>query len=153
MAAAIRPKKSNPANRAKSYASVCAKVLPIVDLSPIEMARFNMLVEAREAETWTDSDLDLVTKAAQVSVELDRLWIEYKKEGPMIDTESGSKVKNPILRCYESLSTLYKSQRTSLGLNASQRGISGHKQKGRNEQDTNARKKLSSIGSLIARPR
>ncbi len=74
----------------------------------------------------------------------------------MIHTDKGWPQPNPKISLYNQMAGVYQKLRTSLGLTASQRGVSGMKQAGRNQQDAKGKKTPSDpnkIASLLARPK
>lgn len=153
MAKQERTRKSLPQNKAKSYQDMTETIEPWVELDEQELRVFNAVIDSRERETWSDSDIELATKLARFSVEADRLWALYKEEGPTILNQRGTLVENPVLRAHTSMINTAKSLRATLGISASQRGISGHKQAKRNQQDRKAKRKLASVDSLLAKPK
>ena len=153
MAKQERTRKSLAQNKAKSYRAATETIQPWDKLDQAELRVFNALIASRETETWSDADIEVVTRLARITVEMDALWEQYKTEGPVIENNRGTPVENPVLRAHNSITQIYKMLRSSLGLTASQRGISGHKQAKRNQQDQKAKRKLASVDNLIAKPK
>jgi len=156
MAKQERTRKSAPQNKVKSYKSAQTVIEPWVELNDAERRIFDGYLGSREVETWSDADIEALTKLAKVAVEMDVCWADIQREGRTIFTEKGWPAANPQLSVYSQLSGIYTKQRTALGLTASQRGISGNKQAGRNQQDAKAKKTVKGsadkISSLLARP-
>ena len=142
-----RTRKSAPQNKVKSFISASEDILPTSELDFDELARFDAIIASRERETWTPADRGMATKLAEIEVEWHRERQLVKIEG----STDGDKV-SPRFKVCEGLFTQINRLRRDLGLSASQRAISGHKQAKRNQQDHAAAEKITSIGSLIARP-
>ena len=116
------------------------------------MERFNAIIASREHSSWVPADVAVATHLAKTEVERDRTKDEYLEEGKKILDHNDREVVNPLFTIYKDLDTICDRTRRGLGLSASQRGISGNKQRKRNEQDADAKKKMATISSLIARP-
>ena len=156
MAKQIRNRKSAPQNKVKSAQLESGVIQPWHPLSPEETRNFNALIDSREEDSWLDSDIEAATRLAKVCVEMDTLWREYQEEGSLIYTDKGWPAPNPKINLYNQMAGVYQKLRTSLGLTASQRGVSGVKQAGRNKQDAKGKKlekDTTKITSLLARPK
>lgn len=150
-----RTRKSAPQNKVKSYQDANTVIEPWDELTADERRIFDGYIKSREVETWLDADVEALSKLAKLSAEMDRVWAEYKQRGTVEFTQKGHPVPSPYLAAYGQLANNYKAIRQSLGLSASQRGISGHKQAGRNQQDAKAGAKpdpAAKISALIKRP-
>ena len=154
MAKQERTRKSAPQNKVKSFQDADRVIEPWDDLTDDERRIFDGYVKSREVDTWLSSDIEALTKMAKLAAEMDRVWLEYKERGTVEFTQKGHPVPSPYLAAYGQLANNYKALRQALGLSASQRGISGHKQAKRNQQDAKAAKQdnADKIASLIARP-
>jgi hypothetical protein len=152
MAKQERTRKSAPQNRVKSFIDAPNEVIPTIPLNLDEMIRFQAIIESREAVTWSPADVHLATQMAQTEFEMVLQRLKYLEQGPTI--YAGDKpVVNPEFTIYKDLFTQAKEMRRMLGLSASQKGISGKKQVGRNQQDFQAAEKISSLSGLINRPK
>lgn len=147
-----RTRKSAPQNRVKSFSEALEVVEPSSELNIAELERFNAIIDSRERSTWTPADIATATHLAQVEIERDQTRDAYMVEGAAIENNMGKPIVNPLFTVYNTLFTQANRIRRDLGLSASQRSISGHKQKKRNLQDSNAAAKVSSMSALIARP-
>jgi hypothetical protein len=144
-----RTRKSSPQNRVKSFQEALVEVEPTSELDIDERERFDAIIASRERSTWTPADINTATHLAQIEVERDRTREAYQEIGVSIEDHNGKPVVNPLFTVYNYLYTQANRTRRDLGLSASQRAISGHKQAKRNQQDSAAKSKIS---SLIARP-
>ena len=147
-----RTRKSAPQNKVKSFSSAPENIKPSADLDSAELARFQALIGSRESDTWVPADIELATHLAKLEVERDQMRDAYRAEGPKLIDHNGKQVVNPLFTIYNALLTQSTRLRRDLGLSASQRGVSGSKQKKRNLQDSNAKSSLSNLSSLINRP-
>ena len=153
MAQAKRINKASPGNRSKSFISVMEAIDPAFPLDMDEGLRFEEIIAARERETWNKADIATATHMAQVEIERDRVRDMYQAEGLKIEDHNGKPIINPLFTAYNTLFGQADKLRRSLGLTAAPRGISGPKQARRNQQDAVAAEKVSSLSSLIAKPR
>lgn len=147
-----RTRKSSPQNRAKSFAAVITGVEPSCDLDADEYNQFQAIVGSRELETWTPADIITASALAQIEVERDRVRSQYLEMGHVLTDDRGKSTLNPLFTVYNLLFAQINKARRDLGLSASQRSISGHKQAKRNLQDMKSAEKVSSLAGLIARP-
>jgi hypothetical protein len=147
-----RTRKSSPQNRAKSFAAVMTEIEPSSVLDADEYDQFQAIIGSRERETWTPADIITATALAQIEIERDRVRAEYLVMGHMLTNERGVTCLNPLFTAYNMLFGQINRARRDLGLSASQRSVSGHKQAKRNTQDRIAADKVSSLAGLIARP-
>ena len=152
MAKGERTHKDSPANRAKSFISVTKEVEPTFTLDADELERFNGVIASRERDSWTPNDVYVATTMAQLEIEAVQLREIYLREGQTMIDHNGKPIINPSFTAFNTIIGQLDKFRRTLGLSASQRGISGHKQAKRNQQDHKAAEKISSLSSLIARP-
>ena len=152
MAKQERTRKSAPQNRVKSFVTSNEPIYPSMPLDFDEQIRFDAIIDSRERDTWVPNDVAVATHLAQIEVERERVRAQYMEEGHTIKDRGGKSLINPLFTAYNTLFNQAQHIRKDLGLSASQKGISGHKQKKRNQQDVQAAEKIASIGSLIARP-
>ena len=116
-----------------------------------EVKVFDAVIAARERSTWSPADIEVAAHLARLTVEMRKVWRQYKKQGPTVMGAKGV-VVNPTLRSYTTLTQMYHSYRTALGLSAAQRDLSGHRQSKRNKQDSDARMTLAGVNDLFAKP-
>ena len=123
----------------------------MVELDSAELVRFEQIIASRERETWVPADIATACHLAQIEIERDTVREQYLEEGRVI-LRGQTKIINPLFTIYDKLVNQSLINRRLLGLSASQRAISGHKQAKRNIQDSSTADKVSSLSSLIARP-
>ena len=152
MAKQERPRKSAPQNVAKSFADANLVINPSYELDEAERKRFDAIIDSRERNSWVPADVETAANLAIIEVERDRTRKLYRQEGPKIIDDNGKQAINPTFKVYCDLDSQAHRTRRDLGLNASQRGISGHRQVKRNQQDAAAKSKLASVSSLIKKP-
>lgn len=141
-----RSRKSAPHNRVKSFVSTSEEAVPTSKLDADEMARFQAIIGSRERETWTPADIGMATKLAELEIEWHRERELVKREGSVIDDKM-----NPRVKVCEGIFAQINRARRDLGLSASQRGVSGHKQAKRNQQDVKSAA-APGFGGLISMP-
>lgn len=142
MAKQERSKKSTVSNKARAFQDVQRAVEPWHELDEDERRLFDALIHSREVSTWLPADIEAATALAQVGVEMQRCWQQLQEEGRTVVTDKGWASANPLIAVYAQLSGLYQKHRTALGLTASQRGVSGNKQAGRNLEESDIRGKV-----------
>ena len=156
MAKQQRTRKSAPQNKAKSFQDALVTIDPWSDLDEEESRVFQAIINSREKDTWVDIDVERATKLARVSVQMDREWDMLQEEGTQVLSDKGWPATNPRIGTYSQMAGIYQKMHTALGLSASQRGIAGHKQAGRNQQDSKAIKSAQETRpgglSLLAKP-
>ena len=152
MAKQERNRKSAPQNRAKSFADAVRGIEAPLPMIPEELERFDAIIVSRERDTWTPTDIFAAARLAQLEIEAEILRDEYQREGARIEDHTGKLVTNPTFTAYHTTLKAINDQRRQLGLSASQKGISGSKQAKRNQQDVQAREKVSAMPGLIATP-
>src|SRR6056300_1023735 len=135
MAKQERPRKSAPQNVAKSFADANLVINPSYELDEAERKRFDAIIDSRERNSWVPADVETAAHLAIIEVERDRTRKMYREEGPKIVDHNGKEMINPTFKVYCDLDTQANRTRRDLGLSASQRGISGHRQAKRNQQD------------------
>ena len=140
MSAQDRKRKSAPQNKVKSFISAATAIEPSEILDQPEYERFQAIIASRERDSWTPADIATAGYLAKVELQRDAEFARYKEDG------NWDKVCDVLFAQSNRM-------RRDLGLSASQRGISGHKQAKRNQQDQKAAEKVSSLSSLIAKPR
>ena len=152
MAKQERTRKSAPQNLVKSFDAAVEEVSPSLELDFDELSRFDEIIASRERSTWTLADIATATHLAQCEIERDRVRASYMEVGHTIVDHNGKTLVNPMFSAYNVLFGQANKIRRDLGLTASQRSISGHKQAKRNQQDAAAASKIASLSTLIARP-
>ena len=152
MAKQDRTRKSSPQNKVKSFLNNAEDLKPSLSLDAVELARFRDIIDSRELDTWSPADIATATHLAQVEIERDTVRDGYLETGHTISDHNGKPIINPLFTAYNILDTQTGRLRRDLGLSASQRAISGHKQSKRNKQDRLTADKVSSLSGFINRP-
>lgn len=145
MARQERSKKSTIANTVKTMQSVVQKIEPPISLSESESVYFQGIVTAREHETWSDNDKLIAANLSKTYAAIDQLWSDIQSEGYVIENQRGTPVANPKVSALNSMTSAMQSLNKTLGLSASQRGLSGAKQSTRNTAEQQARKVIQKI--------
>lgn len=152
MATRKRTMKNTIAGQLETFEMISAKIEPVYKLDGDELRYFNYVVTSRETSTWNDNHRMLATNLAVTYAQLDEANMEIAEKGLMVKNDRGTPVCNPAITAKSSLSATVLQLNKSLGLSASQMGMSGKPQQARNEADANARAILSkaSEDSLLA---
>jgi hypothetical protein len=146
-----RNRKSAPHNRVKSFVDAEKEILPSSELNSDELVIFRAIIDSRETSTWTAHDIRQATTLAKDEAELVELREGYKAMGVYLEDHNGKPILNPLFTAYNTKYGQTKVARRDLGLSASQRSISGHKQAKRNQQDREAKATASNVSSLLAK--
>lgn len=152
MAKQDRQRKSAPHNRAKSFSDAVRVISAPIPLDDAELERFDAVIVSRERDTWSPSDVFAAARMAQIEVEAESLRRMYLAEGQVIEDAGGKRVINPAFSAHQQLLAQLDKHRRTLGLTASQKGVSGSRNAKRNQQDRQAAEKVSSLQGLINTP-
>ena len=147
-----RNRKSSPQNLVKSFSNANRMIEPPITMNEHEIERFDAIIVSRDRETWTPTDIFNAARMAQLEVEAIEFRDAYRAEGVRITDHNDKPIINPFFTAYQTTIKAIDNQRRLLGLSASQKGISGTRQAKRNQQDAQAKEKISSLSSLIKRP-
>ena len=145
MARQERTKKSTVANSVKTMESARLVAEPPFPLSETETNYFRGIVTAREHETWSDNDRVIGANLAKTYSAIDQLWTDINAEGFVVENQRGTPVANPKLSALNSMTSAMQSLNKTLGLSASQRGLSGAKQGSRNLAEQQARQIIDKV--------
>lgn len=152
MPRAIRSKKSTVANSVATFQSANDLPAPTEDLDERELTYFVRIMKSREVSTWSEHDLTLATDLAMTQVQYLDAMAAVKRDGRTTVNERGTPVTNPETGALNQLSSSIRAFTATLGLSASQRGVSGEHQASRNKAEQAARKvieKVSADDSLL----
>jgi phage terminase small subunit len=152
MAAALRHKKSTLANTVKAFQSLSQVLSPTDQLSDVELTHFDRIIKSREAESWTPHDLSVATDLAKTMRRFGELQNQLDADGLTSLNQKGTLVAHPLLAASMGMSNTIQALSRTLGLSATQRGLAGAPQAGRNKADADARKlieKVSAEDSLL----
>lgn len=138
-----RSKKSTLSNTLATFQSANELPRPTVDLDDTELSYFNRVMTSREVSTWSDHDIAIATQIAQSHVLFQACVAEIKSVGLWVKNDRGTQVANPAGAMMNQLASSIRASSATLGLSASQRGVSGGKQQSRNEAEQTARKVIA----------
>jgi len=141
-------KKTSPltvTSQVERFRSLKNELKPPIALDDDAKRYFKMLVEGREACSWTEHDLLIVSQLSITLCQVDEANVEIAKSGFMVTNNRGTPVCNPAITAKLSLMTTVLAMNRHLGLSASQRGLSDGEQRVRNEADKAARKVISRV--------
>jgi len=126
-------------------AAAAATVEPPIPLDETEAKYFKAIVTAREHDTWSDNDNLIAANLSKTYAAIDQLWDDIQDEGYVVQNQRGTPVANPKVAALSSMTSAMQSLNKTLGLSASQRGLSGAKQGSRNQAEQQARKVISRV--------
>lgn len=139
MATQERSKKSTISNSVKTFQAVVEKIDTPIKLNESELKYFQGIVTAREHDTWSDNDKLIAANLSKTYAAIDLLWSDINVEGYTIVNQRGTPVANPKVSALSSMTSAMQALNKTLGLSASQRGLSGAKQGSRNMAEREAR--------------
>ena len=125
---------------------------PKLKLSPRELELFGYVTSSRETASWSDNDLWVASTLAQVMWQLEEVKLDLDAEEVTQRNERGTRIANPLFAVQTQLLSQLQALNKTLGLSASQRGLSGNPQQSRNEADAHARGIIDKVSedSLLA---
>ena len=132
MAKAERSKRDSVAAQIEVFRSAGAKIDPPVPLSDRERTYFEAILTDRELASWSPNHVLIGCHLAKTYAALDALWDDINARGFRVVNEKGTPVANPSVSALASMTSAMQSLNRTLGLSASQRGLAGQKQAGRN---------------------
>ncbi len=152
MAKRERTLKNSPAGQVETFKTLKDVVEPPIPLEGAELDYFRGIVTAREADTWADNDKLIAANLSKTYAAIDNLWSDIKERGYMVKNERGTPVANPAVAALNQMTSTMQALNRTLGLSASQRGLSGAKQASRNSAEKQAREVLEAAAddSLLA---
>jgi hypothetical protein len=113
-----------------------------IKLTPEELEIYKDIIAHREAASWTRHDLRIAGQLARCAHHIDQLQDLINLHGYTMTNDRGTTVENSELRSLGSLTATQLNLNKTLGLAASQRGLSNANQDNRNKADRAARKVL-----------
>ena len=120
--------------------SVMSHVEAPLTLSDRERFHFDRIVKSREISTWSEHDLSVACNLAQAMENSAQMQETLAAEGLTVINERGTRIPHPLLTASMTVANTILSISKTLGLAASQRGISGEVQTKRNQAENDARK-------------
>jgi hypothetical protein len=135
-----------------SAQSVQQVIQPKLKLNVREMELFGFVTSSRESSSWSDNDLWVASTLAQVMWQLEEVKLDLEAEEVTQRNERGTRIANPLFAVQTQLLSQLQALNKTLGLSASQRGLSGAPQQSRNQADAHARAIINkaSEDSLLA---
>lgn len=109
--------------------------MPTAPLDDLEQTHFNRVITDREAASWSPNHLTLATNLAKTYAVIDRLFDQLASEGYTTVNDRGTQIANPAMNALNTMMQASQALNRTLGLSASQRGLSGSKQGNRNRAD------------------
>jgi phage terminase small subunit len=134
-----RSKKSTVTNMAETFKSAKEMPEPTEKLCKRELSYFHRAIRSREISTWSEHDLGIATQLAITQVMFFDASTAVKTQGRTVINDRGTPVANPETAAMNQLSMAVKALSAALGLSASQRGVAGSAQAGRNKAEQEAR--------------
>lgn len=153
MPAQIRQRKSTITNVTAAFQDVAAEVQIPEGLNQDQARYYRDIAHSREVSSWSAHDRNIATLLAKTLVWVDHLHARLEGEGPTQRNERGTEIANPVFAALTQSMSQVQSLTRTLGLGASQRGLSGHRQAGRNKADAEARDVIAKVaegGDLLA---
>lgn len=151
MAAQNRTRKSTTAGQLATVASIQAPELePTAELTPEATDHFHRIVKSREKDTWQPHDLSLATQLAKSMCRQDEINDTLDRDGLTLENRKGTPVAHPLLSASMTIASTVQALTRSLGLGASQRGLSGETQRSRSASETETRKQHQDKDDLLA---
>jgi hypothetical protein len=147
MAATLRTAKTSVAGALETVKSIKKTLESPIPLTGNETKYFDAIVRAREASSWDTLHLILAGQLAQSLAQLDLANSDIADRGLMVENPRGTPIVNPSVSAKTSLAGSVMQLSRTLGLSASQKGLSGKPQAARNEADREARKLIESASS------
>ena len=135
MAKAERRMKGAVTSQIDQFQQVGRNIVPVIPLNDAETIYFNQIVTDREAASWSPNHLTIACNLARTYAAVDRLWQSINEQGYTLVNERGTQIANPAVTALMSMTNTMQALNRTLGLSASQRGLSGEKQFGRNKND------------------
>jgi phage terminase small subunit len=147
MAATLRTAKTSVAGALETVKSIKKTLESPIPLTENDSKYFDAIVRAREASSWDTLHLIMAAQLAQSLGQLDLANSDIADRGIMIENARGTPIVNPSVSAKTSLAGSVMQLSRTLGLSASQKGLSGKPQAARNEADREARKLIESASS------
>lgn len=143
MASQIRQKKSTVASTIATIKAVTTVIEPTLALDALEQEHFDRIMQSRETETWSPHDISIACQLAKTMKRQSEIAEFLDREGLTLDNPRGTRVAHPLLSASMTIASTIQALTRTLGLGASQRGVSGGVQGSRNLAEQQARKVIS----------
>lgn len=138
-----KPRSDSVAAQVKLARTLVAKIASPLELNKTEQEIFDGLLEGRPQESWDTHEIRTVAKLAKLEAYMEALINEVLEEGPVVYNDKGTPVSNPKQTAMTTLASTVKMTRSSLGLTASQRGVSKTSQAAQKDAEKKTREAIS----------
>lgn len=145
MARAERKSRSSVGGALEIFQSADFRPEPTEVLDDSERVYFDRIVSSRESTTWSPHDIAVATALAMTQRQFFDSMNFVKVNGRTTVNERGTPVASPETAAMNQLSSSVRAFTATLGLSASQRGIAGGRQAGRNQAERDAKAVISRI--------
>lgn len=142
-----RTMKNTISGQIEQMQSISKKLEPKLKLNDREMELFNFVTSSRETASWSDNDLWVASTLAQVMWQLEEVKLDLDAEEVTQRNDRGTRIANPLFAVQTQLLSQLQALNKTLGLSASQRGLSGAPQNARNQADAQAREIINNAAT------
>jgi hypothetical protein len=139
MPKAGRPGKQTLTGASQLFQSARSPIVSPLPLTEPEVMFFDWIISSREASTWSPNDLVIVVNLARTFQRLEVLNTALAAEGFTQENNRGTQVANPIFNALTQTQHQVQALSKTLGLSASQKGLAGDRQTGRNIAEREAK--------------
>lgn len=128
------------------------KIVSPLPLEGEEPVIFEEIIGALPSEQWDAYRIRLAAHLAQYLAYMDKLMVDLKSEGPTVLNKRGTPVANPNVSVTQSITGTVERMTRTLGLSASQRGVTEGTKKKQGDAEAKVRrgKKAADKNALIA---
>lgn len=121
-------------------------IIPPIDLNADQRLIFDELIEGLPRMKWDKQSIRMVARLAKLELYMEEMIEDVLHEGAVLENARGTPITNPRQSALMSLTSTVKMLRNSLGLSASQRGISKGSSKPAQEQEAKSKAALKAVG-------
>jgi phage terminase small subunit len=140
-----RVRKDTVAGAIQAMADVQKTIEPSMPLGDRESYFFKIILESRESSSWSKNDIHLATMLSRFYWQQEELTAQLMQEGYVIANPRGTQIANPVFNAQLQITGSIDRLTKTLGLSASQRGMTGDEQQKRNQADRDARAVIDKI--------
>ena len=120
-----RKERTESINRQqKTLERLATRLEPPIDLSKVELEAFDQIIDGLPQDSWDPYRLRLAAQLARLTLYNEALMIELLEEGPTQRNDRGTQIANPKQSAMNQNQSTIQSLTRTLGIAASQRGIS-----------------------------
>jgi hypothetical protein len=144
--------KNTVSGQIETFASAKQKIQPKMALNERELILFDHITSSKEVSAWDDNSLFIASNLAMIYRRIEEINTMLETQGVVQRNERGTQIANPLFSAMTQLLSQAQSANKTLGLSASQRGLTGAPQKSRDQADAHARAIIgkASEDSLLA---